>query len=215
MKTQIGMAAVAVCSLAWAAGAQDLPVKVKGGHSLGETAEQFFAEGRENTVLSACATGNLKLLAKPARGEARKYCDEVAGARRLAISGQRSDYKSGDISELRTDTFTFEGGRLVKVELVYSAPSVESNYKGQTFDQIFAGAKQAFGPPANETTRTVQDVYGAPYTAHRELWLAPNAAILIAEQPGPGGSTTVDAFTRAEYDRSLAGDKAKPANPLE
>ena len=30
--------------------AQDQPIKVKGGHQLGETAEQFFAEGYEKEI---------------------------------------------------------------------------------------------------------------------------------------------------------------------
>ena len=35
------------------------------------------------------------------------------------------------------------------------------------------------------------------------------------EQPGRGGSTTVIAFTRAEYDRTIAAGAPKTANPLQ
>ena len=74
---------------------------------------------------------------------------------------------------MRTDTFTFDGGHLVKVELLYSAPSAEFNYRGHAFEEILAGARQAYGPPTTETTEPTQDIYGVPYVAHRELWVAP------------------------------------------
>ena len=56
---RIGLLTLAVLSVASGVSSQELPMKVKGGHQLGETAEQFFAEGREKDVLSACMTGNL------------------------------------------------------------------------------------------------------------------------------------------------------------
>src|SRR6202035_5446467 len=125
-------------------------------------------------------------------------------ARQQAISGRRAEYKgSGDLSEMRMDTFTFDGGHLVKVELVFSAPSAEVNYRGQSFEKIFAGVQQAYGPLTSENTEPVRDAYGVQYLAHRELWVAPHAVILITEQPGPGGSTTLVSFTRAEYDRTM------------
>jgi hypothetical protein len=31
---------------------------------------------------------------------------------------------------MRTDTFTFDGGQLVKVEMLFPAPNVESDYRG-------------------------------------------------------------------------------------
>jgi hypothetical protein len=134
----------------------------------------------------------------------------------LAISGKRAEYQSGgDSTERRTDTFTFDGGHLVKVELLYSAPSAEFNYSGHSFEEIFVGIKQAYGPPTSEGTKPERDAYGVDYIAHRELWVAPHAAILITEKPGPGGSTTLVAFTRAEYDRTMAAGVPKPANPLE
>jgi hypothetical protein len=45
--------------------------------------------------------------------------------------------------------------------------------------------------------------------------MAPQTAILITEQPGPGGSTTLVAFARAEYDHAVAAGEPKPINPLE
>src|ERR1700722_18225283 len=184
MKAIFGPLFLAVLSFASGALAQDEPMKVKGGHRLGETAEQFFAEGHEREVLSACAAGDFKSLNKSGKREAKQYCAELTGERQKMMTSKRGEYKGGDVSELRVDTFTFDGDHLVKVELLYSAPSAESNYRGQSFEQIFAGIKQAYGPPTSETTASVQDVYGVKYVAHHELWMAPHTAILITEKPG-------------------------------
>ncbi len=209
----VGPLTLAVLSLASSAFTQDQLMMVKGGHQLGETAEQFFAEGQEKGMLSACVAGDFKSLNKPDKRQAKKYCGELADARQQAMGGKRYDYQGGDLSEMRTDTFTFDGGHLVKVELLYSIPSAEFNYRGQTFEKIFEGVKQAYGPPTSESTKSTSDAYGVQYLAHHELWVAPNGVILITEQPGRGGSTTLAAFTRAEYDRTLA-DAQKAANPL-
>jgi hypothetical protein len=195
---------------------QDQQIKVKGGHQLAETAEQFFAEGYEKEMLSACSTGDFKSVNRSSRRQLKEYCATFAGVHQQAIGGKRTEYKgSGDVSEMRTDTFTFDKDLLVKAEILYSAPAAEVNYRGQSFEKIFTGVKQAYGPPVSETTERVQDAYGVPYIAHRELWLLPHAAILIAEKPGPGGSTTLVAFTREEYDRTVADEAAKAANPLQ
>lgn len=196
--------------------AQDLMLNVKGGHRLGETAAQFFAEGFEQQALAACAAGDYKGVDKANRRELKKYCAGLAEARQQAMSGIRYEYKGGgDVTEFRTDTFIFDAGHLVKVELIYATPNAQGNYRGQSFDHIFAGLKQAYGPPARESTETVRNIYGVSYVAHRELWLAPEAAILITEQPGESGSTTLAAFTRSEYDRTMAGLVPKSSNPLQ
>jgi len=215
-KRMIAGLALATLALAGGVRAQEQLMKVKGGHELGETAEQFFSEGQEKVALDACASGNFKGVVKSIAHQIKKHCGEIADARRLAIAGKRENYQSvGEPSEMRQDTYTFEGGYLVKVELVYAMPSAESNYSGHSFEEIFSGTKQAYGPPTSETTKQTQDVYGVPYVAHRELWEAPHAAILITEQPGRGGSTTVVALTRAEYERTEAAGGVKLANPLE
>jgi hypothetical protein len=215
-KEIIELLTVAMLSLTSGVFAQEQQMKVKGGHQLGETAEQFFTEGHENEVLSACTAGDFKSVNRSNKRQLKKYCGELSDARQQAISGKRDEYKGdGDVSEMRTDTFTFDGAHLVKVELLYSAPSAEFNYRGESFEKIFAGVKQAYGPPASESTEPTKNAYGVPYLAHRELWVAPHAAILITEQPGRGGSTTVIAFTRAEYDRTIAAGAPKAANPLQ
>jgi hypothetical protein len=195
---------------------QTLPMKVKGGHTLGETAEQFFGEGREKDLLSACTAKDYKSVTEVDKRLAKKYCSELADARQQAVGGKRCAYQTaGDPSELRTDTFTFADGHLVNVQLIYAGPSAESNYRGQAFNQIFESIKQAYGAPKTENTSPVRDAYGVQYVAHRELWESADAAVLINEAPGPGGSTTVIAFTRAEYDRMQAAGASKAANPLE
>jgi len=212
----VALASLASLGLAGSLLAQEQSMKVKGGHQLGETAQQFFAEGYEKMALGACVTGDFKSVDKSNRRELKKYCGELAEERQQAINGKRNEYKGGgDLSEMRTDTFTFESGNLVKVELLYSKPSAEVNYRGQSFEEIFAGIKQAYGAPTRENTETVQDAYGVPYVAHRELWIEPRGIILIAEKPGPGGSTMLTAFTRSEYDRTMAAGVPKAANPLE
>lgn len=215
MKKIIGPLTFVVLLLPGGVLAQEQPVKVKGGHELGETAEQFFAEGHEKELLGACIAGDFKSVNKSSRRQLKQYCSEFGDERHQAMSGRRSEYKTGgEPSEMRTDTFTFDGGHLVKVELVFSAPSAEFNYRGQRFEEIFAGVKQAYGSPTSENIRPVKDAYGVEYVAHRETWITPHAAILIDEQPGPGGSTTLLALTRAEYDRRMAEGAPKTANPL-
>ncbi|MFZ0910507.1 MAG: hypothetical protein WA766_10315 [Candidatus Acidiferrales bacterium] len=212
----IGLMAIGALLSTSCVGAQDLPMKVKGGHELGETAEQFFAEGHETEVLGACASGDFKSLKKSTKRLAKQYCDQLADWRQRAKSGKRLEYKGiGDAAEFRTDTFTFDGGHLVKVELIYAAPSPEANYKGKSFTEIFAGVKEAYGAPTRESSETTQSVYGQQFVAHREIWVAPHAAIVIAEKPGADGSTTLLAFTREEYDRTMASGKPKASNPLQ
>ena len=188
-------------------------MKVKGGHELGESAEQFFAEGHEKEALDACATGNFKSIDKPSRHALKQYCTQLTDARQQATSGKRTEYKGdGDPSKMRTDTSTFDKDRLVKVELIFATA------EGQTFAQIFAGMKQAYGPPTSEHTEEVQDIYGVPYLTHREVWESPQAVIMITEQVARrlenNRSTTLTAFTRAEYDLNMTG-VPRIANPLQ
>jgi hypothetical protein len=215
-KQSIGLLTLAQILLACGAFGQTLPMKVKGGHLLGESAEQFFGEGREKELLSACAAKDYKSVTEVDKRLAKNYCSELANARQQAIGGKRCAYQTaGDSTELRTDTFTFADGHLVNVQLIYAAPSAEFNNRGQAFAQIFDTIKQAYGPPTAENTAPARDAYGVQYVAHRELWISSDAAVVVNETPGPGGSTTVIAYTRAEYDRMKAANSSKAANPLE
>lgn len=220
MRTTFGVlvalsAFLLTCQISAQALPQDGPLKVKGGHVLGETAEQFFAEGYEKEAIAACKTGDFKSMALPNKRALKDYCRDLTDARQAALTGMRSEYTGGgDTAELRADTYTFDGGHLIKMVLVFTAPSAESNFRGQSFEKVFAGTKLAYGAPTKEAAEHVQDSYGVPYVAHHELWLTPQSAIVITEKPGPGGSTTVSAFTRAEYDRATS-DAAQNPNPLQ
>lgn len=216
IRAKILVVTLAAFSLASSVLAQEEPIRVKGGHELGETAERFFAEGAEKEAFDACGHKDFKVFNRSDRRTLKEHCGDLVDARRQATSGKRFEYKGGgDTAELRMDTFTFDGGRLVKVELLYSAPNAEVNYRGQTFEALFAGVKQTYGPTTSETTEPTQNAYGVPYVAHRELWIKPHGVILIAEEPGDAGSTTLSAFTRAEYDRALAPGVRKFPNPLQ
>ena len=110
---KVGPVTLAVLSLAWSVLAQEQPLKVKGGHELGETAEQFFAEGQEKMALSACAARDFKSVDRSNRRLAKKICSDLVDARQQAMSGKRSEYQSGgDPAEVRMDTFTFDGDHL-------------------------------------------------------------------------------------------------------
>jgi hypothetical protein len=51
-RQMIPLISLAAVSLAGTVLAQEQMMKVKGGHELGEAAEQFFADGREKDVLN-------------------------------------------------------------------------------------------------------------------------------------------------------------------
>src|SRR5579872_3928109 len=59
--------------------AQDQPMKVKGNHELGETVEQFFAEGQEKEVLTACMAGDFKSVNKSSRRQLCQTLEVFAG----------------------------------------------------------------------------------------------------------------------------------------
>jgi hypothetical protein len=56
---------------------------------------------------------------------AKDYCAKEKHARQQATSGTRVEYNGrGDEETMRTDTFTFDGGHLVKIDMVYLASTV-------------------------------------------------------------------------------------------
>src|SRR5580698_10519871 len=111
MKEIIGLLAFVVLLVPSGVLAQEQPIKVKGGHQLGETSEQFFAEGYEKEVLSACAAGDFKHVNGFNKRELNKYFGELADIRQQALSGKRCVYKGGAApTERRLDTFTFDSG---------------------------------------------------------------------------------------------------------
>src|SRR5512135_2278446 len=84
------------------------------GHSLGETAEQFYSEGYIGDVLRACDTGDLKSVSRlfknvenSSKNNAKSICKTETLARQQATSGARLEYKgTGDRGAMRADGFT-------------------------------------------------------------------------------------------------------------
>lgn len=207
---------LAVLSLPAILLAQEDPLKVKGGHRLGETVEQFFSEGREKDAMNACSADALKGLDRSTKRKVKEICADLSEKRQQAISGKHTELTPApDTKEQRADTFVFDGGHLVKVELVYTEPNIENNYKGRTFEEVSTGMKQSYGSPTSDSKNQTQDAYGVQYLTHREMWLTPHAAILLTEQPGQRATATIVAFTRAEYDRTMDGFNPKITNPLQ
>jgi hypothetical protein len=215
-KQTVGTIMLAALSVATSLGAQEDPLKVRGGHRLGETVDQFFSEGREKDVLAACSPSALKDLDRSAKRKAKDICEDVKDTRTKASTGKHTELKpAADTKNQIADTYTFEGGHLVKVELIYTAPNIQNNYTGRTYEDISTTMKQSYGPPTVAKNDETQDAYGVQYETHREMWLTPQAAILVTEKPGQRATTTIVAFTRAEYDRTMDGFNPKTTNPLQ
>ncbi len=200
--------------------AQERPRELKGdGHLLGETAEQFFSEGHVADLARACEARewkSVKQLSKnldyASQTNAKEICAKEKLAKQQATSGERLEYNGrGEVESLRTDTFTFDRGHLVKIDMVYSAPTANvEGFHPKSFAELLAGLQQAYGPPSRSYSEPKIDVYGVKYDARRADWLGQQDVISISEEPGPEGRTEIVAETTAEYNR-----KAKPANPLQ
>jgi len=201
--------------------AQDQPRQLKGGgHLLGETAEQFFSEGPVGDLQRACQEKDWKAVRQLFRNSdatkpnPKDLCAKEKLSRQQAASGERVNYKGqGDNETMRSDTFTFEGSRLVRIHMVYLAPlaNVEGHHH-KSFAELLAGLQEAYGPPSKSYSEPVLNTYGVKYEAHRAFWMGKQDVISIIEQPGEDGQTEITAETIAEYNRA-AGKKAE--NPLQ
>jgi hypothetical protein len=202
---------------------QEQPRELRGGgHLLGETAGQFFSEGFVGDVLRACQGRDWKsvsLLSQnvshASKRNAKDYCAKEMLAKQQATSGTRLEYNGrGDEEAMRADTFTFDGGRLVRIGMVY-ADSIANigGYRPKSYGELFAGLREAYGPPSKSYSEPVLNAYGVKYDAHRALWMGNQDVISIIEQPGEGGRTEIIAETLAEYNR--AAQAPKTANPLQ
>jgi hypothetical protein len=212
------------CLMLCASGSpQELPRELKGdGHSLGETAEQFFSEGFVGDLQRACQGRDWKgvrQLSKNAdsasKPNARDLCAKEKVARQAATSGARLEYHSrGDEQTMRVDAFTFEGGHLIKIYMVYIAPdAIVEGYYPKTFSELFSGLQGAYGPPSKSYSEPVVNVFGVKYDAHRAVWMGKQDVISIIERRGVDGQTEIIAETLAEYNR--AAQAPKTANPLQ
>ena len=203
--------------------AQEQPRELRGGgHLLGETSEQFFSEGFVGDIQQACQTGNWKSVGQlfknaghVSKANAKDYCAKEKLAKQQATSGTRLEYNGpGDEETMRVDTFTFDGGHLVKIDMVYSAPIANTEgYRPKSFDELFAGLREAYGQPSKSYSEPVlTSPYGIKYDAHRAVWMGDQDVISIIEQPGHDARTEIIAETLAEYNRAAQAPKA--ANPL-
>lgn len=204
--------------------AQEQPRVVRGGgHLLGETAEQFFSEDFAGVMQRACERQDWKIVRQLAENGSKTKRKDVCASEKLAkqqaTSGTRLEYSGpGDAETMRTDTFTFDGGHLVKIQMLYTVPVAPvEGYHPKSFDELFAGLQEAYGQPSKSYSEPVFNVYGVKSEAHRALWMAAHDVITLIEQPGyqtgENGGTELIAETIAEYNRAAPTPKA--ANPLQ
>jgi hypothetical protein len=192
-----------------------------GGHLLGETAEQFFREGVVGQLLRACETGDwkaVKQLAKDgaltSKPNAKDICAKAALVKQQATSGARQEYGDSDDKAMRTDTFTLDGGYLVKISIVFDAPTTDvEGYHPKHFGELFKGLQEAYGEPSKSYTEPVFDVYGVKYDAHRAEWMGEQGVITIIERPGRNARTEIIVEMLAEHDRATTAPKT--VNPLQ
>jgi hypothetical protein len=194
---------------------QDQPRELRGdGHLLGETAEQFFSEGFVGDMLRACQASDGKTVFKNVGTNAKDHCAKEKLAKQHATSGTRLEYNGrGDEETMRADTFTFDNGHLVKIDMAYIAPV--ANIKGfhpKSYGELFAGLQEAYGPPSKSYSEPIQNAYGVKYEAPRAVWMGDHDIISIIEEPGKDGRTKIIAETLAEYNRSA--EVPKTPNPL-
>jgi hypothetical protein len=209
----------ACLALGVAALAQEQPRELRGaGHKLGETVEQFYSEEYAGNLLSACQAHNWKIVSRMYKAadpssklSAKEICAMGELIKKRATDGVRLEYKgSGDAETLREDTFTFDKGHLVKIQMVYGASTV--NVEGihpKAFADLLAGLQEAYGPPTKSSIETTQDSYGVRYDSHRAEWAGKENIITIVERPGTRGSTEIVAETIGE------SKAPKPVNPLQ
>jgi hypothetical protein len=193
-----------------------------GGHLLGETAVQFFSEGLAGDLQRACEAKDWKSVSQlttnvghASKANAKDYCSKETLAKQQATNGTRLEYAGhGGEETMRTDTFTFDGGRLVKIDMVYDGSTRNfQGYRPKSFGELFDGLREAYGPPSKSYSEPVLNVYGVKYEAHRAFWLGKQDAISIIEQTGEDGRTEIIAQTLAEYNR--AAQAPKTPNPLQ
>ena len=202
---------------------QEQPRELRGlGHVLGETAEQFFSVGSVGELVRACDKKDwktVKHLAKTVEQQAKvngkEFCDKVAIIKQGATGGTRQEYgSSGEVETMRADTFTLDGGHLVKIRMIYAKPIADvEGFHPKSFDELFAGLREAYGEPSKSYSEPVISPYGAKLEARRAVWEGAQNVISIIERLGEHSQTEIVAETLGEYKRdSLA---SKPINPLQ
>jgi len=192
-----------------------------GGHLLGETAQQFFSEGAVGELLRACEARDWKSVRQLAKAvdqtlkpNTKDICAKALLLKQQALGGSRQEHPGGDKETMRTDTFTLDGGRLVRIDVVYSTPHADvEGYHSKSYAELFAGLREAYGEPSKSYSETVLDTYGAKYEARRAVWMGKLDVISIIEQPGVNARIEIIAETVAEHNRAAQAPKA--TNPLQ
>jgi hypothetical protein len=201
---------------------QERPRELKGGgHLLGETADQFFSEGAVGQLLRACEAADWKAVKQlvkavdPAsKPNPKDICAKASLVKQQATTGARQEYSDAEDKTMRADTFTLDGGYLVKIDMVFSAPTANvEGYHPKYFAELFAGLREAYGEPSKSHTEAVSDAYGAKHDAHRAEWMGKQDVITIIEQPGKNARTEIVVETLAERDRATKAPKT--VNPLQ
>ena len=201
---------------------QERPRELKGaGHLLGETAERFFSEDAVGQLLLACQANDWKAVKQLAKAvnpaskpNAKGVCSNAALVKQQATSGARQEYGDSDDKAMRTDTFTLDGGYLVKISIVFDAPTTDvEGYHPKHFGELFKGLQEAYGEPSKSYTEPVFDVYGVKYDAHRAEWMGEQGVITIIERPGRNARTEIIVEMLAEHDRATTAPKT--VNPLQ
>jgi len=209
---------VLLCAAVWS---QEKPRELRGGgHVLGESAEQFFSTGSVGELVRACEARDwktVKSLAKTAGSEskvnAKEICEKTVKVKEQATSGAHQEYVGSDKEMMRTDTFTLDGGYLVKIRMIYASPIADiEGFHPKTFEELFVGLRDAYGEPSKSYSESVVSAYGVRRDAHRAIWVGKENVISISEQPGENGRTEIVAETLAEYKREAQAPKT--ANPL-
>jgi hypothetical protein len=201
---------------------QERPRELKGGgHLLGETAEQFFSRGAVGQLLRACEAGDWKAVKQLAKAvdpaskpNAKDICAKAALVKQQATSGARQEYGGSDDKAMRMDSFTLDGGYLVKIDMVFNAPTADvEGYHPKSFGELFEGLREAYGEPSKTYTEPVFNVYGAKYDARHAEWMGQQDIITIIERPGSNSRTEIVVETLAE--RNRAAKAPKTPNPLQ
>ncbi len=198
---------VALLSLVQAA-----PIQVKvENHLLGETAEQFFFEGREGVLLNACGTKDFGKVPRSIKKTAKEYCAWLSNVRQRMVGGENGGYKDElTADDTKTTTYVFAAGKFVAVEIVFIAPESANKNQGKSFAEILSGLKGTYGAPTSETIVPFYNVYGVLFDRHQNLWLTESYVIQMDEQPGAHGWTSVNLWTREAYDKLQTEKTTKP-----
>ena len=161
----------------------------------------------------------MKQLAKTAdphaKVNAKEFCDNVSTIKSGASGGTRQEYgSSGDAETMRTDTFTLDGGKLVKIRMIYAKPIADvEGFHAKSYDELFAGLREAYGEPSKSFSEPVIGPYGVKREARRAVWVGKQNVVSVIERVGEHDQTEIVAETIAEYNRDSQAPKA--TNPLQ